>query len=174
VGQHLECGGARTCRPKPQKRKRLKVERQPPWQHAQPARLFRVNPDLSKPRLVVEVRIAKNPKHMRAEIMRFASQHETDNYRDTAGLVRTYYNRITDRQVVRPCGVVARMFLNVRDLRANPNELTAHECTHAGMAWVRHCRANLRHMDGEEVLCYAVGAMMAQVSRICFAHRVYT
>lgn len=160
-------------RPKPQRRKRERLDRQPPVEHAQPARLFRVHPDQSKPHIVVEVRIAKNPKHMRAEILRFSPRSETDNFMDTAGLVRTYSDRITGRPVVRPRGVIAQMFLNLHDLRRRPSEIVAHECTHAAMAWVRHRQANLRYMEGEEVLCYAVGLLVKQVNRICFAHRVW-
>lgn len=63
----------------------------------------------------------------------------------------------------------ARMFLNVKDLKARPSEIVAHECGHAAMAWARLQRANLRQMLGEEVMCYALGRLVAQVNRVCFA-----
>ena len=157
--------------------RREKPDRQPPVQHAQPARLFRVYPDPSRPTFVVEVRISRTPKHMRAEINRFQGHAGgKESFRDTAGLVRSYYNRITGRQVTRPAAggrVVARMFLNLHDLRKRPSELVAHECTHAGMAWARYCKANLGVMPGEEVLCYAVGKLVRQVNAACYAHHVW-
>lgn len=65
------------------------------------------------------------------------------------------------------------MFLNVRDLRDRPSEIVAHECAHAAMAWARLQHARLWRMDGEEVLCYAVGHLVKQVNRVCFAHGVW-
>lgn len=34
---------------------------------------------------------------------------------------------------------------------------------------VNHKRANLHYMEGEEVMCYALGRLVAQVNRICYA-----
>lgn len=114
---------------------------------------------------------------MRAEIKRFQGLNESgDTYLDTEGLVRTYWNRVSGRQVTRPAAqgrVVARMFLNLHGLRKRPSEIVAHECAHAGMAYARHCRANLSVMPGEEVLCYAVGRLVKQLNRVCYAHRVW-
>jgi len=162
-------------RPKPAKRKRTKLDRQPPVEHAQPARLFRVHPDPSRPYFKVEVRIAKNPKHMRAECVRFACTSESSTaYFDIAGLVRTYFSDVTrvGRQLHRS-GVIARMFLNLHDLRKRPSEIVAHECAHAAMAWVRHCGEDLKTMPSEEVLCYAVGRLVKQVNTVCYAHNVW-
>lgn len=70
----------------------------------------------------------------------------------------------------RPRHIVARMFLNLADLRRQGVEIISHECTHAGMAWARLRRANLKDMPGEEVLCYAVGRLTKQVIRLGHMH----
>lgn len=155
-----------------EKRKRGRIDRPTVWQRAYPARVFRVYPSDSAS-LVVEVHISRTQRHMRGEIIRFSPSGEKDGFVDTAGLVRTYYDMITGRQVVRPGGVIARMFLNAQDLRARPSEIVSHECTHAGMAWARHKKANIGVMPGEEVLCYAVGLLVKQVNRVCYAHGVW-
>lgn len=151
-------------REKPAKRRRIQ-----PSLNA-PARVFRVLPDPSRP-FHVEVRIARNRAQMHRE------QHRLDGVKRedprTMGLVRHWTSRIDGRCVVRPRGLVARMYLNVRDLRAKPSEIVSHECTHAGMAWARLQKANLRVMAGEEVLCHAVGRLVAQVNRVCFASKVW-
>ena len=89
------------------------------------------------------------------------------------GLVRHYITRCTRRRVALAGGVVARMYLNRRDLRERPSEIVAHECTHAGMAWARFRGESLRNMRSEEVLCYATGRMVAQVNRIGYAEGVF-
>ena len=89
------------------------------------------------------------------------------------GLVRSWHSKITGRPAVRPGGVIARVYLNRRDLRDKPSEIVSHECTHAGMAWARFNRVSLGRMAGEEVLCYAVGKMVAQVNRIGYAEGVW-
>jgi hypothetical protein len=89
------------------------------------------------------------------------------------GLVRHWTSKIGARHIVRPGMIIARMYLNVPDLRAKPGEIVSHECTHAGMAWARLRKANLRVMPGEEVLCYAVGRMVAQVNSIGYAMGVW-
>jgi hypothetical protein len=85
------------------------------------------------------------------------------------GLVQRYSSRVTGRPVVRPGLVFARMYLNAKDLRERPSEIIAHECAHAGMAWAELRKADLSKMPGEEVMCYAVGVLTAQVNSI--AHR---
>lgn len=70
------------------------------------------------------------------------------------------------RPICRPNLVVARIFLNLRDTSKKPNEIISHECTHAGLAWGRWKRANLRHMPGEEVVCYATGRLVRQIVTI--------
>lgn len=89
------------------------------------------------------------------------------------GLVRSWHSSITGRSVVRPGGRIARMYLNRCDLRRKPSEIVAHECTHAGMAWARFNHTSLAGMAGEEVLCYAVGKMVAQLNRIGYAEKVW-
>lgn len=91
----------------------------------------------------------------------------------TMGLVKHYTDSITGAFVYRPGGMVARMYLNVRDLRERPSEIVAHECGHAAMAWARLRGANLRRMPGEEVMCYALGRLVSQVNRCCYASGVW-
>lgn len=94
--------------------------------------------------------------------------------RECMGLVRSWHGSIDGISRIRPGGVVARMYLNRVDLQAKPGEIISHECTHAGMAWVRLQRVSLSRMEGEEVLCYAVGKMVAQVNRIGHAERLWS
>jgi hypothetical protein len=42
------------------------------------------------------------------------------------------------------------------------------------MAWARLRRANLEHMTGEEVMCYALGRMVQQLVRVVFAYRIWS
>jgi hypothetical protein len=129
-------------------------------------------PDESLP-FHVEVRISRTRRRMLDE-MRRCDGVDASIGPDTQGLVRHWMSKINGRFTVRPRGMVARMYLNVADLRVRPSEIVSHECTHAGMAWARIRGANLKHMPGEEVLCYAVGAMVKQVNRACYAHGVWT
>ena len=134
------------------------------------ARVFRIHPDPLRP-FVVEVRLARNRRHMREEMLRIDGHREGV---DTQGLVRHWFSKIDrDRFAIRPRGIVARMYLNTKDLRDRPSEIVAHECTHAGMAWARLAKANLRNMSGEEVLCHAVGQMVKQVNYHLYAFGVF-
>jgi len=95
---------------------------------------------------------------------------------ETMGEMRSYiYARGVHRNAgrIRPNGVVGHIFLNKRDLANKPSEIIAHECAHAGMAWVRLHRAKLEHMHGEEVLCHAVGRLVQQVNRVCYAAKAF-
>lgn len=135
-----------------------------------PARVFRISPDQEKP-FVVEVRIARNRRHMREEMIRLDSHREGS---ETQGLVRSWHKTIGSREPVsRPRLVVARIYLNTKDLRSRPSEIVAHEATHAGMAWARYKRARLSAMPGEEVLCYAVGRMVRQINHHLYAFGVF-
>lgn len=160
---------------KSQKRKRIKVERAVHRNRLSAGRVHRVYPDPSRP-FVVEVRIARDGRRMRG-LMNF---HDGEKLaasceRNCMGLVRTWHHPMTRRAgVVRARNIVARMYLNVRDLQARPSEIVAHECAHAGMGWARLQRANLDVMPGEEVLAYAVGHLVRQVNRVCFAERVWS
>lgn len=69
--------------------------------------------------------------------------------------------------------LIARVFLNVRDLNARPNEIVSHEVTHAAMGWVRQQRVNLCRMDGEEVLAHATGHMVRQCMVALYARKVF-
>jgi len=133
-------------------------------------RRWLIQPEPGRP-FHVELFISPNPKHMRKMIDMKTGENETDLR--CMGLVKHYFSRATGRYVVRPGQIVAHMFLNAADLRRHPGEIIAHECTHAGMAWVRLQKANLAKMPGEEVLCYAVGRMVPQVNHICYAMGIF-
>lgn len=136
-----------------------------------PARVFRVSPDPALP-YVVEVRIARTRRHMRSEIDRMEGIGNAPEV-ECMGLVRSWHNKIRGNSMAIRGMIVARVFLNVPDLREKPGEIVSHECTHAGMAWARMRGANLGVMPGEEVLCYAVGRMVSQVNRVCYAAGVW-
>lgn len=129
------------------------------------SRRFEVKPDPALP-YIVEVRIARSRAHMRGEMMRIDGH--TDDPR-TEGLCRHWYDRRSGQTIARPRGIVARIYLNAQGLSGRPSEITSHECCHAAMAWARFKRANLHYMEGEEVMCYALGRLVAQVNRICYA-----
>lgn len=160
---------------KHQKRKRIKVERSVHRDRLSAGRVHRVHPDPSLP-FIVEVRLARDRRRMR-DLMNFhdGEKAAASCERECMGLVRTWHQPRTRRAgIVRRRGLVARMYLNVRDLQARPSEIVAHECAHAGMGWARFQRANLNYMTGEEVLAYAVGNLVRQVNRVCFAEKVWT
>jgi len=160
-------------RAKPQRRVFAKPVRRVHRNRTYCARLFRVKPDPALP-FVVEVRIASSRKRMHDEVGRCdGAAAIRDIESDCMGMVRSYYSRIGGRPVIRPGGLVARMFLNRQDLRRKPGEIVGHECGHAAMAWARLQRANLNHMPGEEVMCYALGRLVAQVNRVCYAAGVF-
>ena len=145
-----------------------------PASRVMPARVFRVRPDPSLP-FVVEVRIARTRRLMHEEMRRVCGEKAAlEAYHpEMMGLVRHWLSKINGRYTIRPGQMVARMYLNVKDMRDRPNEIVSHECAHAGMAWARIRKANLREMDGEEVMCYAVGNLVKQVNRVCYAHGVW-
>lgn len=164
-----------TKRPKPQRRQRQKLERRVHRDRLRPARVYRVQPDPEHP-CVVEVRIAQDGRRMR-ESMNFhdGQRLSAGVERNCMGLVRTWHSPRQRRAgITRQRFLVARMYLNVRDLRERPSEIVSHECTHAAMAYARLRRANLDVMPGEEVLAHSVGRLVQQVNRVCYAMGVWT
>ena len=163
-----------TKRPKPAKREFRPVDRLIPRARLQAsARVWRVRPDHHRP-FVVEVRIARDPRRMRDEMRRIDNATLDDLDPRGLGLVRHWSSVIGQRHVIRPRGVIARMYLNAQSISGGQGaEIIAHECTHAGMAWARLQRANLKVMPGEEVLCYAVGRMVPQVVHACRAMGIW-
>jgi hypothetical protein len=153
----------RERRAKPEKRQRL------PLRDAR-ATVHYLHPEPGMPH-VVQLFLSPTQQHMHATV--FQKDGEWSACPRTAGMVRHYTSKVTGRYVVRPGHIIARMFLNAVDLRRNGMEIISHECTHAGMAWARLRRANLRQMPGEEVLCYATGRMARQVNRIGQIHRIW-
>lgn len=162
-------------RPKPQKRVRMKVERKVHRNRLRPCRVVDAYPDPNSP-FKVEIRLCPNRWAMRNEI----NFHEGEKFaktveRDCMGLVRSWWSpRLRLAGVARPGQIVARIFLNAKDLRRQPGEIVSHECGHAAMAWARFRRANLFVMPGEEVMCYALGRLVARVNTACYAHRIWT
>lgn len=126
---------------------------------------FMVHPDPGLPHRV-EVRISRTRAGMLGELRRIDNVHDAD---ECAGLCRTWNRKFTGRPAIRPGMVVARMYLNAQSLNRRPSEIVSHECGHAAMGWARLRNANLRRMAGEEVMCYALGRLVSQVNRVCFA-----
>jgi hypothetical protein len=161
-------------RSRPAKRKRQRAELQVHRDRLRACRTFRIRPDPKLP-FVVQLRLASSPRRMREQV-RFDDGDE-DGLRtgnDYAGLVRSWFGPRTRRAaVVRPRQIVARMYLNARNLRDKPSEIVAHECTHAALAWARFRMANLSVMDGEEVACFAAGHLVRQVNIACYASGVW-
>lgn len=124
------------------------------------ARVFRVLPDPKRPHLVVEVRIARDARRMREAAVRQGIAGPWQHL-DAAAFVHAWFSHSETgrrRWRTRPRGVVAHVFLNLRDLRARPAEVVAHEATHAALAFVRV--APVAHPDrDEEPLAYAVGRL---------------
>lgn len=94
------------------------------------------------------------------------------------GLVRTWQGPRTGRAgVLLPRMVVARMFLNVRDLRRCGTLVISHECGHAALGYARFLGIGLgaaqRSMPAEEVVCYAIGELTSQIVRGCYARGVW-
>ena len=147
----------RERRDKPEKRQRIQVR-------ASRAQAHYIRPD---PDLPYRVKVYMSPTRIQ---MRTTIRYIEGSWKAcdrTMGMVCSTSGKAGGRQIV------ARMFLNVADLRCKGMEVITHECTHAGMAWVRLRRTNLGHMPGEEVLCYAVGRMAQQVNRIGQMHRIW-
>lgn len=138
-----------------------------------PARLFRIWPDRAQfPHAIVEVRFCRDTRRLVESTRQQGWPADPDDYR-CAGMVRDFGSRTrpfgSRRMVLHGGRVVAQMWLSVRDVRQRQSEIVSHECGHAAMAWARWRGANLDRMPGEEVMCYALGRMVAQVNRICYA-----
>jgi hypothetical protein len=140
----------RERREKPKKRQRIPSR-------ATRAQVHYIKPDPAMP-YRVKVYMSPTRLHMRTTIRYIEGSWKACDR--VMGMVCSSSGKAGGRQIV------ARMFLNTADLRRKGMEIITHECTHAGMAWVRLRRTNLGHMPGEEVLCYAVGRMAQQVNRI--------
>lgn len=166
-------------RPKPQRRQRLKVQRRLPLARTQPGRRWWLIPDPGRPWWRVQVSVTRDNRRMRDAVRFWEGEayeaQQTEMHR-CAGMV-VHWTRGRGRSrglgIAIRRGVVARMYLNRCDLRKRPNEITTHECGHAAMAWARMQRANLRHMPGEEVMCYALGYLARDLVDGLFALRVY-
>lgn len=157
-------------RPRGKPPKRVARQHPPLMPDRLPGRLYRVLLDAAHPRYCVEVRIARTNRHMRTLGHRDGDPIEPA----CMGLVRHYVKRIGGARTTINNGVVARMWLNRQDLAREPSEIVSHESAHAAMAWVRFRGENLRNMRSEEVLCYAVGRLVAQINRVCYAERIWT
>lgn len=158
-----------TLRPRLVRRKReRRADRLLHEQRCPPARLYRIQPDPAAP-YRIEVHICRDRRHMRS----LANLERDPVEPQCMGLVRHYVTKTTGRRARLANGVIARMYLNRRDLQDRPSEIIAHECTHAGMGWARFRGETLRTMRSEEVLCYATGRMVANINRICYAEKVF-
>lgn len=136
-----------------------------------PARVFRIHPDPDFPRYHVEVRVHRTAAHIHREHQRLDGRSEGS---DWAGLCRTWHaRRLRAPGVARPRGLIARIYLDATALQRRPGEIVTHECGHAAMGWARFRRANLGRMPGEEVMCYALGRLVAQANHHLYALGVF-
>lgn len=71
-------------------------------------------------------------------------------------------------------GRFACIWLNVPDLQSGASEIISHEATHAAMRHAVNRSADLSKMEGEEVLCYAVGVLTRAIVNKCHKHKVFT
>lgn len=144
-----------------------------PHSRLQPARLFRIYPDPAEyPHAVVEVRLCRDTRRM-CDSIRHCGWQLNRGDDESAGLVKGFGRTGSGRPSMLRGRVVAQMWLSARALQHRPSEITSHECGHAAMAWARWRRANLALMPGEEVMCYALGRMVAQLNRVCYAAGVF-
>lgn len=123
-----------------------------------------IQPDESRP-FYVALLLSPSRRQMLATI-KFTGAPSHANDPRTMGMVRKYTSHADGRPVVRPGQIIAHMYLNGDDLRADASNILPHECTHAAMAWATLQKANLKNMEGEEVLCHAVGEMSRRVNQI--------
>jgi len=138
-----------------------------------PARVFRIYPDRQEfPRAVVEVRICRNARRLAESNRQQGWPPDPDDFH-CAGMVRSFARASTDTPRLHNGAVVAHMWLSCKDLRIRPGEIVSHECGHAAMAWARWRRADLGRMPGEEVMCYALGRLVAQLNRVLYAAGVW-
>jgi hypothetical protein len=158
-------------REKPQRRKASKRALHVHRNRVAPGRLFRIYPDaVEYPNAVVHVYLCRDVRRMCDAVRQQGwSDSKAAELADAAGTVFHFFSRVNGRYCMLHGHVVAQMFLSVRDLQNRPGEIVSHECGHAAMAWARLRRANLKQMPGEEVMCYALGRMVAQLNRICYA-----
>lgn len=165
-------------REKPAKRQRVKREPRIHRERLFPARVFRVHPNPYAP-FIVEVRLARDRRRMREAISYMGDPATAASLgRDVMGMVRSWECKRTRRAgIMKSRGLVARMFLNVVDLRNHPSTIVPHECGHAAMAWGRtrgvSVRSAMHSMDHEEIICYAVGDLVRQINQVCFAAGVW-
>lgn len=157
-------------RPKPQRRQRARRVLVVHKQHLMPrARLFRLYPDKEEfPNAVVEVRICRDARRLTESHRQQGWPHDPDDFH-CAGMVRSFARASTGLPRLHHGRLVAHMWLSQKDLYTRPGEITSHECGHAAMAWARWRGANLGVMPGEEVMCYALGRLVAQINRVCHA-----
>lgn len=137
-------------------------------------RIYRLKPDPSFKLVNVEVRLFRSQIEM--NMGRYAYEGRTANFSDhrTLGFCCDYYRKTGQRQprlIWRH--VVARVYMNVKDIRREPVDLPIHELGHAALAYARYRRADLKTIEGEEVACYALGRMAAQLNEILRANGAF-
>lgn len=115
--------------------------------------------------MVVEVRLCRDVRRLR-EAERWCGDEPATE--DIGGRVWHWHRPCTPRRyVMNRGGVVARLYLNRRCVMDHWTEIPAHECGHAALAYSRWCGVDV-HKD-EEVACYALGRLTAQLMHILWA-----
>jgi len=140
-------------------------------------RVYRLQPDYANPLVRVEVRLFRT-QHAMLEAHRVSEgRRHRLSLEDcwTDGWCKSYYSRITrvDRPVLIWRHVVARIYLCAPAVARRRVEVPTHEVGHAAMAYARYRRANLSVMEGEEVMCYALGRMITQLTSVLHATGFY-
>lgn len=88
-------------------------------------------------------------------------------------LCRSYHHSIGGRRRALYGRIVARIYLNRKDLKLDSADLTSHEAGHAAVAWARFVGADLTTEEGEETMCYALGRLVHQITRCLYAEHVF-
>lgn len=147
------------------------IEREVPRERVHGGQQIRIHPDPDRPRWYVLVRVTRTRRGMRHAIRgTTAYSMDCEIERRVMGMTfsRGSYRRWRLNRDWRP-DCVAVIYMNRADLAQEPNNIAAHEIAHAALAWARMQRADLSKMEGEEVVCYAVGYMQAQFVRAAYA-----
>jgi len=124
--------------------------------------------------VLIELRLSRTQREMCDEALRLDEVRLDKNVKGvgTQGACQSWTARRSRRTVGktepnRGNRVVARVYLNMEYLDTN---VFTHEAGHAAMAYARLKKANLKVMEGEEVMCYSLGHICAEMGSLL--HRI--